>query len=84
MPFVLLGDSLPASCVKWKIKLGSTSPLRVAPGKPERGVRPILVPTDLPAWMQHAEQPEPRCRAMMFSCSTGLERKVAVAREMKA
>lgn len=59
-------------------------PLRVAPGRPARGVRPIDVSRDLPAWMQAAEQPLPRWRAMMFREERGFEREAATDRAMKA
>ena len=80
---MLNGLGLPALCVKWNTRLGSTSPDRVAPGRPARGVSPIDVSRDLPFWMQQAEAPLPRCRAMMLSWSAGLGKKDATERAMK-
>ena len=62
--------------------LGSTLPLRVAPGSPARGVRPMLVSQLLPALMAQALAPEPRCRAIRLTSSR--PRKAATERVMKA
>ena len=45
---------------------GSIAPERVAPGRPDTGVRPIVVSSDLPALMAHMDAPEPRCITMRF------------------
>lgn len=78
--FVLEGESLLASDVKWNIRLGSMSPERVAPGRPLTGVRPIVVSMLRPDLMAQAEAPLPRCRAIMLREVVGLERCFATAR----
>jgi hypothetical protein len=57
---VLLRLGFPAVCVKWKIRLGSTEPDLVAPGRPAKGVKPMVVSKDFPLTMEHAEAPLPR------------------------
>lgn len=63
--------------------LGSTLPLRVAPGRPASGVNPMLVSQLLPPLIAHALAPEPRCSAMMLTSDGSLPRNSAVARVMK-
>lgn len=75
---------LPAECVKWNIRLGSMEPERVAPGRPASGVRPIDVSSEVPLRMQHAEAPEPRCKAMRLSEDAGLDKWDDTACTMKA
>ena len=53
---------------------GSTVPLRVAPGRPESGVRPIEVSSERPERIAQMEAPEPRWVTMRFVWSIGCSR----------
>lgn len=64
--------------------LGSTLPLRVAPGKPARGVKPIEVSQLFPFLIAHALAPEPRCKAIMVVSLSGLPKNSATERVMNA
>jgi hypothetical protein len=51
---------------------GSMSPDRVPITSPSSGVRPIDVSTQWPFAIATAEQPLPRCRAMIVACGSGV------------
>ena len=81
---VELGESFDAWEVKWKTRLGSMSPDRVAPGRPAKGVSPMEVSRLRPERIAHALAPLPRWRAIRERLLEGRLRNVATERRMKA
>lgn len=68
----------------WLTHLGSTLPLRVAPGNPARGVKPIEVSQLFPFLMAHALAPLPRCSAMILRSLRSFPRNCATALVMNS
>lgn len=73
-----------AAGVWWKMRMGSTLPARVPPGRPSSGERPMLVSALRPRRIMHTLAPLPRCATTRLHAASGLPRCAAVSRRMLA
>jgi len=66
-----------------RMAVGSIDPERVAPGRPASGVKLMLVSSDAPFLIQHAEAPDPKWRTIKLVVNAGFWRNSATLRRMK-